>query len=428
MNREELCHLLRQAYSAKAGCGVAKANHDDYKNIWFVVPPSPPRSYDPNKNELKTLVSALTRAHYVLSRLKPFDEMDHLDKTLSYLFVRREALTSSRMEGTWSTIDEVLTPPSEHEDQGRKSNNASIRGYAEALEQTFRIVQKKKYKAFTVALIESLHKTIVSKDPSFQGVPGQIRRENQPRGIVQIGGLGRKEDSIYNPTPPQHVERCLNDFVTWLQDDLLVELGDAGQGMHMPVRMAIGHAHFEAIHPFSDGNGRVGRMLWPLQMILSNYAPLYLSGYVEKEKRAYYAALEQAQKQLNYLPMIEFICNAFYASYFDTEKSKNAIIALPEMWQKRLKSRRGSTAQRALSFLVRSPICTVKELAEHLDTTFQSASVAVTSLVEARILAERTGYKKNRVFAAEEVIAVLAREFGGDPEASLDFAQRKMSL
>lgn len=66
-----------------------------------------------------------------------------------------------------------------------------------------------------------------------------------------------------------------------LRDETLIELGDAGMGMTLPVRMAIGHVHFEAVHPFSDGNGRIGRILWPFQIMASGHLPLYLSGYIE---------------------------------------------------------------------------------------------------------------------------------------------------
>ena len=86
---------------------------------------------------------------------------------------------------------------------------------------------------------------------------------------------------------------------------LIAELGDAGHGLTLPVRMAIGYSHFEAVHPFTDGNGRTGRALWPLQMVCAGNMPLYISGYVEVKKSEYNKALEQAQKKLNYIPLIK---------------------------------------------------------------------------------------------------------------------------
>lgn len=412
MDRNSLCHRLKQPYSEAHGCGVEKINAPGYENIWFVVPPPAPKTYKPtDATQRARLMKALTRANFAINKIKAFDEVDEFDGVLSYLFIRQEALTSSRLEGTWSTIDEILTPISISDDRG-KSNHASVRGYAEALEKNFRLIKEKKAAAFTIKLICNLHKTIVNKDPSFNGVPGEIRKPGTPRSIVQIGGLGRKEESVYNPAPPHHVEKCLKDMMLWFQDDLLIEMGDAGQGMSLPIRMAISHAHFEAIHPYSDGNGRVGRMLWPLQMIVSNYAPLYLSGYVEAQKREYYNALEQAQKKLDYLPLIEFICDAFHASHFNTEQTRKDLLDLPDLWAKKVRFRQGSAGRKTLNLLIKSPILSISDLSRELDLSFQAASNAIAKLVAAGVLTERTGYKKHRIFAAEEVIAILARKFG----------------
>ena len=84
-----------------------------------------------------------------------------------------------------------------------------------------------------------------------------------------------------NPAPLTEVKRCLSDVIKWFDDENISQLGDAGAGLTLPMRLAIGHSHFEAVHPFTDGNGRTGRSLWALQMVTSGNMPLYLSGYVE---------------------------------------------------------------------------------------------------------------------------------------------------
>ena len=137
---------------------------------------------------------------------------------------------------------------------------------------------------------------VVGTDVVILGRTGQA---NRSATVSQLGGGGgRKEDAIYNPSPPEHAARCLEDVMVWIRNKTLIELGDAGMGMSLPVRMAIGHAHFEAVHPFSNGNGRVGRILWPLQMAAAGHLPLYLSGYVERNNHEYGQALQEAQKQL----------------------------------------------------------------------------------------------------------------------------------
>jgi Fic family protein len=119
----------------------------------------------------------------------------------------------------------------------------------------------------------------------------KVRKPDLPGDVVQIGSFGRKEDSLYNPAPPAHVERCLKDVLDWMSDESILQLGDAGLGMVLPIRMAVGHSHFEAVHPFSDGNGRVGRMLWALQMVAAGRLPLHHSSYVEAERAEYGEAL-----------------------------------------------------------------------------------------------------------------------------------------
>lgn len=283
MKREDLHPKLKQTYSEKKGCGVTKVDHEDYKNIWFVVPPSPPKTMPQDFPR-----QALSKANRVLNSLQPIEQQTEIDQIVSYLFLRQEAVSSSRMEGTWSTIDHVLTPASLMIGENQPLGTASIRSYAEVLEQKFKVVAVKKHHALTLGFLQDLHRLIAAKDPSFVGKPGVLRVPGKPGSIVQIGGLNRKEDSIFNPPPPQYVKRCLEEVMAWFQDDLFAEAGDAGLGMPLVARIAIGHAHFEAVHPFSDGNGRVGRMLWPFQMILAGYSPLYLSGFVEAEKVDYY--------------------------------------------------------------------------------------------------------------------------------------------
>ena len=282
MRRDELTGRLREAHTTERGFGVAHVPNPGYENIWFVVPPPPPTMVPAG---LPTGV--MGKALALLQGRPHWSEASRLDRLAAYLFARREAVSSSRMEGTWSTIDNVLTPGDIHDEQEGKSERQSVRGYATALEQGYAKIAAEGTAALTPEFVCHLHDLVMSKDPEFLGIPGRVRTPGTPGDVVQIGGGGRKEDAIYNPAPPEHAGRCLDAVMAWMRDDTLIELGDAGMGMTLPVRMAIGHSHFEAVHPFSNGNGRVGRILWPLQMMLSGHLPLYLSGYVERNRDEY---------------------------------------------------------------------------------------------------------------------------------------------
>ncbi len=422
MRKDELIGPLRQAYTPERGFGTARAAKDGYEHIWFVVPPAPPEDI-PAGIPARTI----SRANTILQSRPDPAEASELDRLAAYLFARREAVSSSRMEGTWSTIDNVLTPGEVYDRDEGKSEHLSVRGYAGALEYGFAQIQQHGLYALTTELVCHLHELVMSKDPDFHGIAGRVRTPGLPGDVAQIGG-GSKEDAIYNPAPPEHAARCLEDVMGWMRNKTLIELGAAGMGMSLPVRMAVGHAHFEAVHPFGNGNGRVGRILWPLQMAAAGHLPLYLSGYVERNNHEYGQALQEAQKQLSYGRIAEFVANAIIGSHEEEKTGKAAIGSLPGLWRQRGRFRKGSSAARALAVIIRMPIITAKILSGELEVSFQAASNALNALESRHVIHERTGHGRNRVFAAEEVIAVLARPFGEDPDIALEGARRRLGV
>ena len=290
MLKQHLHPELQKPYTKDRGLGGEIGKTENLRNIWFVIPPAPL-----NKAPAGLKTSLLKEAHTVLAGLPRLDSLLNLDRLVLSLLVKREALQSSRIEGTFSTIDQVLTP-GELYDKKEKSARASVVGYAHALESAFQRAKKSGVKILTPLLIKKLHKEMMSHDPEYRGRPGVLRSET---GVyATIGGLGRPENSTFNPAPPKHVKRTLEKNLSWLRDETLIEMSQAGMAPSLVVRLARGHWHFEAVHPFSDGNGRVGRMLLTLQMVCEGYAPLYLSGYIEAYKQAYYEALKQAQMKL----------------------------------------------------------------------------------------------------------------------------------
>ncbi len=420
MKREELVGGLRQAYSTERGFGTEKIGKAGYENIWFVVPPKPPHTIAE-----KLSLPLVRDANLALQGRPAVQSASEIQRTMAYLLAQREAVSSSRMEGTWSTIDEVLSPAID--DTGR-SATAAVRGYANALMHGVQTVESRGMAALSTELLCTLHERVMQKDPGFHAIAGRLREPGLPGDVVQIGSFGRKEDSIYNPAPPAHVKRCLNDILDWMCDESLLALGDAGMGMVLPIRMAIGHAHFEAVHPFSDGNGRVGRMLWAFQMAAAGRLPLYLSSYVEAEKSEYGAALQEAQKQLSYCRMIDFVCQAIVACSEEERVTQQVLERLPEVWQERGRFRSGSSAARARELLVRMPVMTVKLLAAELNVSMQAASQGLQRLEKAGVLRDRSGHGRSRIYAAEEVIAILARPFGMDTEVALEGARNALTI
>jgi Fic family protein len=419
MKKTELAATLQQAPTRARPYGVVKIDDPDWQHITFVIPPPPPHAVD-SSLPYKSISSALK----VLSALPAPNEMSELDKLINYLFVRREVVQSSRLEGTWSTIDHALTPCDDDNDVDIKDEHQAVRSYAKALENVIDEAIQKKERIFSAALVCELQKKIVEHDPNSKGTPGKLRTPGEPGSIVTIGGLNRKEDSIYNPVPPAEVKRCLGEVLAWLGNKSLAEIGDAGTGLTLPVRLAIGHAHFEAVHPFTDGNGRTGRVLWSLQMVCSGHMPLYLSGYVEAMRVQYIKALEEAQKRLNYNPLIEFICNAIIESSLEVKKSKEIIKSFHDIWKKRGQFRRNSAAERSLQLLLHKPIITASVLQRELGISGPASTNAINQLVNKKIIRHRRFENRKPVYAAEELIQILSRPFGGEIELALEKAKR----
>lgn len=240
---------------------------------------------------------------------------------------------------------------------------------------------------------------------------------------MTIGGGLRKENSIYNPAPASEVERCLKEVMEWLSDSELAQLGDVGGGLSLPVRIAIAHSHFEAVHPFTDGNGRAGRTLWPLQMVCAGNMPLYLSGYVEEYKEDYINSLQEAQKRLNYIPLIEFICNAIIESSIEAKKTKKVIIKLEDIWQERGRFRAKSAPRRALKLLLTNPIVSSSFLEKELGVKSSAANDAIKALVNKKIIRYRRTESRHKIYAAEELIQILSRPFGSEIELAIEKAE-----
>ena len=186
------------------------------------------------------------------------------------------------------------------------------------------------------------------------------------------------------------------------------------------VRMAIAHAHFEAVHPFMDGNGRVGRLLIPLMMVVDNKVPLYLSSYIDAHKNAYYEALKEAQQRLRWDAMVGFFSDAVVGTVNELLATRAALKKLHEVWLTKRKFRQKSASIQALEILPHYPVLTVNRLATLLGVTFAQASKAIKQLVEVGIVTERTGYSRNRVFVAADVLAIINRPFGDIPIVPTD--------
>lgn len=395
MRRNDLCHAVRQQLERLPA---------PYASHYGVVPLPPPE----DAISLGDAVLSLRRASEALARVKVLADEFHDPFFVSRLLSRREAVSSSSIEGTNSTLDELLSVEEIGTDHARDAA-LQVRDYALVLEALIPEAGRRTSEIFDRWLIERLHRETMKSDPHYHSNAGELRDT-----AVWIGGSGNIAYSTYNPTPPNRVAECLEQSLSYLR----------GEGMQvmtqsLVTRMAVSHAHFEAVHPFRDGNGRVGRLLLPLMMAAEGQPPLYLSPYIEAHKHVYYASLKAAQQRLDWPAIIAFMSDAIVGTVDELVVTRAALKDLQQQWAERRRFRAGSAALRALALVPSYPVLTANRLALLLNVSFAASMTAIKHLVEAGILQERTGYRRNRIFVAPEILRLINRPFGDDPAGDI---------
>jgi Fic family protein len=369
-----------------------------YGSHYGIVPAPPPRSWV----DIQAVAHAMERSLEALGRTEALASELRDPHLVSRILIRQEAVRSSSLDGTHASLDEVLAI--EEADGGERPEAQQVRAYALALEDLLPVAEEKGTDLFSLELIKSLHSVLMSGDPDDKNAPGALRPM-----VVWIGGSGPIESSTWNPPPPAEVDPCLRDTVDYLRNE-----GMPTRHQNLVVRMAIAHAHFTAIHPFPRANGRVGRLLLPLLIAADGRTPLYLSAYIAAHEQEYRAALMEAHQRLNWAAIVGFLSDAIVGTVTELQATRSALATLMNLWWARRRFRGGSASARALGLLPHYPVVTIKRLSSLLGVSFRQASEAVWQLEAARILEEQTGYARNRIYAAPEVLAILNRPFGPD--------------
>lgn len=390
MKRSDLSHAVRQ---------TLKRLPPPYDAHYGIVPPPPPE----NGVFIGDAIRPLERAGAALGKIDAIANQMKDPYIVSRVLTRSEAVSSSSIEGTHSTLDEILSLEETESDDARQATR-QVRNYALALDDFLPAAAEQGYGIFTAELLRDLHRAVMKDDPDYQDIPGQLRTR-----VVWIGG-GNIAYSTLNPPPPDDVLACLAACVDYLRNEGMQQMT---QGL--VTRMAVAHAHFEAIHPFRDGNGRVGRLLLPLMMAAEKHVPLYLSPYIEANKERYYRSLKDAQQRLEWQGIIAFVADAICTTVDELMKTRAALSALSGTWKARRKFRKASAAARALDELPHYPVVTAKRLGDLLTISPPQAHQAIVQLEQAGILQERTGYARNRIYAAEEALTIINRPFGETP-------------
>lgn len=363
----------------------------------LVPPPTPIRV------NLQGLRGEVTRAHEALGLLQASVASLPNPNLVTRTLDRREAVRSSQIEGTSSDMDDLLTFEATGSDEGLPQDVVVTLNYVKALEYGLQRVEREGIKALTTNLIRDLHAHLMAGVQGYGDTPGQFRtRQNW------IGGL-RIYDAKFVPPPPDRVAECVEDLVRVLQ---YVPPEEDFFEVPLVIRLAIVHAQFETIHPFIDGNGRVGRILLPLMLAAEGYPPVYLAGFLKANQDMYYQTLGAVQLRGEWTEWVRFIATGVEVACRESIQIAKELTAIAGKWREAistLKLRADAAANRLPDFLIGTPVVTVNQVLKGLGVAFPAANKALSQLQELGIVEPLKDQRRNRTFVAREVVDLLNR-------------------
>lgn len=314
-----------------------------------------------------------------------------------YMYIRKEAVLSSQIEGTQSSLSDLLlfemnaAPGVPMEDVREVSN------YVAAMEHG--LMRLREGFPLCNRLLCEIHHILLAKGRGGEKQPGEFRTSQN-----WIGGT-RPGNARFVPPPPEHLPECLTAFEKFLNDE--------PRRTPTLLKAALTHVQFETIHPFLDGNGRVGRLLITLilchEAVLSRPA-LYLSLFFKQHRQAYYDLLQQTRLTGDWEAWLLFFAEAVH------ETAKQAVltarrladIVAADRAHLRDLGRLSGSGLRLLDALARSPLLTVARASQETGIVQSSVSNAFKAMTDIAILREMTGWKRNRIFCYEKYLNVLS--------------------
>ncbi|MEO5362592.1 MAG: Fic family protein [Magnetococcus sp. DMHC-8] len=346
---------------------------------------------DPRINAL------LERASKALGELNAYTRMMPEVDLYMQMHILKEASLSSRIEGTRTELDEAVLEEEEIRPE-RRNDWREVQNYVQAMHKAIATLQEL---PLSLRLLRQAHATLMQGVRGEHKMPGEFRHSQN-----WIGGATLADAAFI---PPHHEDL----------PDLLADLEAFwhNETIHVPhlIRCALSHYQFETIHPFLDGNGRIGRMLIPLYLVnhrLLDKPALYISAHLEKHRGAYFAALTRVRESND----IGHWCRFFLQAVEETaEKGKTTFQKLLDLRQQVdhhivTLGRRAENGRRLTQFLYRRPTVDIALVSTELEIQYQVANQLVGTLVKLGLLKEVTGYQRNRLFQFQPYLDIFRAE------------------
>ncbi len=308
-------------------------------------------------------------------------------------FVKREAVLSSRIEGTQATLGELLAADAGAVVDRSPEDLREVANYVAALEHG---IQRLNSLPLSLRLIREVHAELMRGVRGGQATPGEFRRTQN--WIGPAGGT--LQNATYVPPPPDHLLDCLSQWESFARDSTWPPL----------IQVALLHYQFEAIHPFLDGNGRVGRLLITLFLVERRVLQtplLYLSSFFEATRSEYYDHLRAVINQAAWEQWLAYFLNGVARMSQDSLTRAERINDLLGQWRSQVAGAAPKTAVSLVDLLAENPFWTVRRLAQRLGVAYTTAQRAVEKLESLGILTQVTEAKRDRVFCAQDIMTIL---------------------
>lgn len=344
----------------------------------------------------QSTIMLLEEATRLLGELNAYSRLVPNIDYFIQMHVKTEAVSSSRIEGTRTEIDEALLPVEEI-DPERRNDWHEVHNHIEAMNWSVAELERL---PVSLRLIKKTHQRLLAGVRGSYKMPGEIRTSQN-----WIGGSSIRT-AHFVPPVPEELGNLLTDFEKFWHNEQL--------NIPVLIKIAIMHYQFETIHPFLDGNGRLGRLLITLQLIERQFLTkpvLYISDYFEEYRQSYYETLDSVRKNNNLETWVRFFLEGIVMTSNKGKQKLESIIALREQYESKIATlgRRVPRARALLIHLFSQPIISVKNISNHLNISFRAANDLARDLSILSILQEKTGYSRNRLFEMKEYLALFRK-------------------
>lgn len=317
----------------------------------------------------------------------------------------REALASSSMEGTYTTIDALMIVEAGGPETDPTLDTREVSNYRRALANAVASLDDL---PLSIRTLCNAHRTLLGNVARHRGAAVQA---GELKSLQNFIGARTIEDARFIPPPPREAIECLGALERYFHRDDRTGIPDL-------VDAALIHYQFETIHPFADGNGRVGRMLIPLFLMsrgVMRQPLLYLSPVLEDRKDAYIDLMYEVSRGGDWTPWLRFFLEAVALACRFAVRTADRLFDLQRRYRARLQeASRSAKLLSIVDMLFESPVVSIPRVAEQLRVTYRAASLNVASLVEAGILQDMAGTSNPKLFAARDILQTITETFDRD--------------